>query len=80
VACQKAKRSRPQQRSVRRADVRTQKIEPMLLMTGFGISKRQQDFAIGTGAPLREITVDRCLSAFVCQMLSPATQIRTRRS
>jgi len=52
----------------------------MLLMTGFGISKRQQDFAIGTGAPLREITVDRCLSAFVCQMLSPATQIRTRRS
>jgi len=76
VAGQKAKRSRPQQRSVRRADVRAQKIEPMLLMTGFGISKRQQNFAIGTGASLREITVDRCLSPFVCQMLSPATQIR----
>jgi hypothetical protein len=40
VACQKAQRSGPQRRSVRRADVRTQKIEPMLLMTGFGISKR----------------------------------------
>ena len=65
---------------MRLADVLTQKVEPMLLMTGFGISKRQQDFAIGTGAPLREITVDRCLSAFVCQMLSPPTQIRTRGS
>jgi hypothetical protein len=52
----------------------------MLLMAGFGISKRQQDFAVGTGAPLREITVDRSLSAFVRQMLSPATQIRTRGS
>jgi len=80
VARQEAKRSRPQQRSVWRADIRTQKIEPVLLMTGFGVSQRQQDFAIGTGAPLREITVDRCLGAFVCQMLSPATQIRTRGS
>jgi hypothetical protein len=50
----------------------------MLLVTGFRIGKRQQDFAIGTGAPMREVTVDRCLSAFVCQMLSPPTQIRTR--
>jgi hypothetical protein len=78
AACQKAQRSGPQGRSVRRADVGTQKVEPMLLMTGFGISKRQQNLAIGTGAPLREIAIDRCLSAFVCQMLAPPTQIRTR--
>jgi len=52
----------------------------VLLMAGFGIGERQQDLTIGTRAPLCEITVDRCLSAFVCQMLSPPTQVRTRGS
>jgi hypothetical protein len=75
VTRQKSQHSGPKRSAARLSDVLAQQIEPVLFVARFGGCQFEQDLAIGTATPLREIAVHRGLSAFICQMLAPATQI-----